>query len=134
MRKEQKILKQSRTVAVVGASPDISRHSNAVAAYLMATGFRVIPVNPNTAEVLGLKSYPDLKSIPEPVDIVNVFRASEYTPEVAEEAVAIGAKVLWLQQGVVNETAADIAMRGGLEVIMNRCIARAHAAMTGVAH
>jgi predicted CoA-binding protein len=68
------------------------------------------------------------------VDIVNVFRASEHTPEIAEDAVAIGARVLWLQQGVVNETAADIAMRGGLEVIMDRCIARAHAAMTGLSH
>ncbi|ADJ25653.1 CoA-binding domain protein [Dehalogenimonas lykanthroporepellens BL-DC-9] len=134
MRREQKILKEAHTVAVVGASPDISRHSNAVTAYLMAAGFRVIPVNPNVDTVLGQKTYPDLASIPEKVDIVNVFRASEYTPGVAEEAVAIGARVLWLQQGIVNDEAADIAMQGGLEVIMDRCIARAHAAMNGVAH
>ena len=134
MRREQKILQEARTVAVVGASPDISRHSNAVTAYLMAAGYRVIPVNPNTEEVLGLKSYPDLKSIPDPVDIVNVFRSPEHAPGIAEEAVAIGARVVWLQEGVVNEAAADIALRAGMEVIMDRCVARAHALMTRRVH
>ena len=134
MRREQKILKNAHTIAVVGASPDISRHSNAVTAYLMAAGFHVIPVNPNADMVLGQKTYPDLASIPEKVDIVNVFRAAEHAPGIAREAADIGAKVLWLQKDVVSDEAADIAMQSGLEVIMDRCIARAHAAMTGVAH
>ncbi|MBB6730259.1 CoA-binding protein [Cohnella zeiphila] len=118
----KKILQQTRTVAVVGLSEDPSKTSHMVSQAMQAKGYRIIPVNPKADRILGETCYPSLKDIPEPVDIVNVFRRPEHTPPIAEEAVAIGAKVLWLQLGIVNEEAADIAAKGGLTVIMDRCI------------
>src|SRR5690554_2378083 len=93
------ILRSARTVAVVGLSPDPSRPSHTVASYLKRQGYRIIPVNPTVSEVLGEKSYPDLRSVPEPVDVVDVFRRPEYVPQIVEEAIAIGARALWLQEG-----------------------------------
>ncbi|WP_424765906.1 CoA-binding protein [Paenibacillus sp. sgz302251] len=116
------ILQNSATVAVVGLSDNPERVSYAVSEAMQAKGYTIIPVNPNAEMILGQKSYASLKDIPVPVDIVNVFRRSEHTPSVAEEAVAIGAKTLWLQLGIANEEAAEIASKGGLQVIMDRCI------------
>lgn len=116
------ILERSTTVAVVGLSDNPERVSYMVSEAMQAKGYTIIPVNPNADTILGQKSYASLKDIPEPVDIVNVFRRSEHTPPAAEEAVAIGAKTFWLQLGIANEEAAAIAAAGGLEVIMDRCI------------
>lgn len=116
------ILQNSTTVAVVGLSDNPERVSYMVSEAMQAKGYTIIPVNPNADTILGQKSYASLKDIPVQVDIVNVFRRSEHTPPVAEEAVAIGAKTLWLQLGIANEEAADIAVQGGLQVIMDRCI------------
>jgi len=116
------ILEKSTTVAVVGLSDNPERVSYMVSEAMQAKGYTIIPVNPNAETILGQKSYASLKDIPVPVDIVNVFRRSEHTPPVAEEAVAIGAKTFWLQLGIANEEAAAIAAAGGLEVIMDRCI------------
>lgn len=117
------ILEHAGNIAVVGLSDKSDRTSYMVAAALQQKGYRIIPVNPAVQdEILGEKVYASLSDIPEPIDIVNVFRRSEHTPEVAREAVQIGAKVLWLQQGIVNEEAASIAAEGGLVAIMDRCI------------
>ncbi|MCF2936861.1 CoA-binding protein [Paenibacillus alkaliterrae] len=116
------ILQNSTTVAVVGLSDNPERVSYMVSEAMQAKGYTIIPVNPNAETILGQKSYASLKDIPEPIDIVNVFRRSEHTPPVAEEAVAIGAKTLWLQLGIANEEAAAVAAEGGLHVIMDRCI------------
>lgn len=116
------ILESARNIAVVGLSDNPERTSHMVAEAMQQRGYRIIPVNPNADTILGEKSYATLSDIPEPVDIVNVFRRSEHTPEVAEEAVKIGAKVLWLQLGIASDEAARIAGQGGLEVIMDRCI------------
>lgn len=117
------ILEQAGNIAVVGLSDKPERTSHMVSAAMQARGYRIIPVNPNVqGEILGETCYPSLKDIPEPVDIVNVFRRSEETPPVARQAVEIGARVLWLQQGIINEEAAAIAAEGGLTVIMDRCI------------
>jgi uncharacterized protein len=116
------ILQNSTTVAVVGLSDNPERVSYMVSEAMQAKGYTIIPVNPNADTILGQKSYASLKDIPVQVDIVNVFRRSEHTPPVAEEAVAIGAKTLWLQLGIASEEAADIAVQGGLQVIMDRCI------------
>ncbi len=113
----RQLLTDSRTIAVVGISTDSRKDSHMVAAYLKKNGYRIIPVNPGADEVLGEKSYPDLRSIPEPVDMVDVFRRPEFLPEIAEQAVAIHAKVLWMQTGISNEEAARIAKQGGLAVI-----------------
>lgn len=118
----KQMLLDARTIAVVGLSDNPDRISYGVSKAMQDKGYRIIPVNPNAQQVLGETSYPSLRDVPEPVDIVNVFRRSEYVVPVAEEAVLIGAKVFWLQQGIVNEEAADIAVRGGLAVVMDRCI------------
>jgi predicted CoA-binding protein len=118
----KRILEESNTIAVVGLSDNPERTSYMVSEAMKAKGYRIIPVNPNADFILGEKSYPTLADIPEKVDIVNVFRRSEHTPPVAEEAVAIGAKAIWLQLGVYNDEAAEIAQRGGLKVVMDRCI------------
>jgi len=131
---EEEIFKKYHTIAVVGASPDPERHSNAVMGYLKDNGYRVIPVNPTVEKVLGLKSYPDLRSVPGKIDIVDVFRAPDRVMPTVEEAIAVGAKVLWLQEGVINEAAAAKARQAGLVVVMDRCIAKAHAAIAGKKH
>lgn len=118
----KEILNNSGTIAVVGLSDNPERVSYMVSEAMQKKGYAIIPVNPNAETILGQKSYASLKDIPVPVDIVNVFRRSEHTPPVAEEAVAIGAKTLWLQLGVQHEDAASIARKGGLNVIMDRCI------------
>ncbi|WP_019636093.1 CoA-binding protein [Paenibacillus fonticola] len=119
----KQVLENAGNIAVVGLSDKADRTSYMVAAAMQSNGYRIIPVNPAASgRILGEAVYASLGDIPEPVDIVNVFRRSEYTPEVAREAVAIGAKVLWLQQGIVSEEAAQIAAQGGMTVIMDRCI------------
>jgi predicted CoA-binding protein len=116
------LLDSARTIAMVGASSRPERPSHGIFQKLLAHGYRVIPVNPNETEVLGQKAYASLKDVPEQIDIVDVFRRPEHTPAIAEDAVAIGAKTLWLQSGISNETAAELATRGGLSVVMDSCI------------
>ncbi len=120
------ILSSSRVVAVVGLSPKPDRPSYRVASYLKNNGYRIIPVNPGVGEVLGETSYPDLHSIPEPVDVVDIFRRSEEAPAIVAEAIAIGAKVVWMQEGIVNEPAAAQAREAGLRVVMDRCMLKEH--------
>jgi predicted CoA-binding protein len=120
------ILSAARTIAVVGLSGKRYRPSYGVAEYMKSVGYRIIPVNPQETEVLGEKCYPDLESIPEPVDIVDIFRRSEFVPEVVESAIRIGAKAVWMQEGVVHEEAARRAEAAGLEVVMDRCILKDH--------
>ena len=116
------ILQNCRFIAVVGLSPKESRPSNEVAVYLQQNGYTVIPVNPGQTEILGQTCYPDLQSIPTPVDVVNIFRRSELVEPVVADAIQIKAGVVWMQQGIVNERAADMARKAGLTVIMDRCI------------
>ena len=116
------ILKSSKVIAMIGASPNSDKPSHGIMRQLLAKGYNVIPVNPNETTILGRPAVASLHDIKEPVDIVNVFRRPEHTPEIAKEAVAIGAKVLWLQSGIINEEAAAIAKAGGLTVIMDACI------------
>jgi predicted CoA-binding protein len=127
----RRILKTNHTIAVVGLSADWYRPSYFAAKYMQEHGFRIIPVNPKYDEILGEKCYPNLKAIPEPVDIVDVFRKPDDCVPIAQDAVAIGAKVLWLQLGVVNEEAAHIAQTGGLEVVMDRCVKIEYARLFG---
>lgn len=118
----KEILQASTNIAVVGLSDKPDRVSYMVSEAMQKKGYRIIPVNPAAETILGEKCYATLKDIPELVDIVNVFRRPEHTPPIAEEAVAIGAKTLWLQLGIANDDAAKIAFDGGLQVIMDRCI------------
>jgi predicted CoA-binding protein len=120
------ILRQARTIAVVGLSGKPWRPSYGVAEYLQRAGYRIIPVNPNESEVLGEKAYASLEAIPERVDIVNVFRRSEFVPEIVEAAIRIGARVVWLQEGVRHDEAAEKARQAGLDVIQDRCILKEH--------
>jgi predicted CoA-binding protein len=117
------ILESARTIAVVGASSKPDRPSYGVFARLQRAGYRVIPVNPHETEVHGERAVPTLADVPVPIDIVDVFRRAEETPRVAEDAVRVKAKVLWLQLGIVNEQAETIAREGGLDVVMDACIA-----------
>ncbi len=123
------ILKNSRTIAVVGLSGSPMRVSNGVSAYMQRSGYRIIPVNPQETEVLGERSYGRLEDVPEKIDIVNVFRRPEFTPEIVESAIKVGAKVVWMQEGVVNEAAAARAREAGLEVVMDKCILKEHRKM-----
>ncbi|MDK9690140.1 CoA-binding protein [Azospira sp.] len=127
----RQVLKENRTIAVVGLSADWNRPSYFAAKYMQERGYRIIPVNPKYPEILGEKCYPDLKSIPEKVDIVDVFRKPEDCVPIAREAVAIGAKVLWLQLGVINEEARQIAEAAGLTVIEDRCVKIEYARLFG---
>jgi hypothetical protein len=120
------ILRSYRTIAVVGLSNRRFRPSYGVAEYMQKAGYRIIPVNPRESQVLGEKCYPDLNSIPEPVDIVDIFRRSEFVPEIVEAAIRKGAKVIWMQEDVVHEEAAKRAEEAGLTVIMDRCILKDH--------
>lgn len=130
----QRILRESRTIAIVGLSTDPQRASWFVASYLKKEGYRVIPVNPKAGRILGEKAYPDLRSIPEPVDLVDVFRPSADCLAVAEQAVAIRAKALWLQLRIINLEAAEIAARAGLAVVMDRCVKMEHGRYSGRLH
>ena len=130
----QRVLREARTVAVVGLSGNPLRASNFVGFYLQRHGYRVIPVNPREPEILGERSYASLRDVPVPVDIVDVFRAPAALPEIARDAVAIGAKCLWCQFTVINEEGAHIAEQGGLDVVMDRCLKVEHARYVGRMH
>jgi predicted CoA-binding protein len=130
----RRLLQEAKSVAVVGASSDVLRASHFVAYYLKMHGYRVIPVNPNEREVLGEKAYPSLLDVPEKVDVVNVFRRPAAVPEIAEQAVQIGAKALWLQFHVISPEGAEIARKGGMDVVMDRCMKIEHARFMGRMH
>ncbi len=120
------LLRAGRVIAVVGLSSDEFRPSHGVAAYMQRAGYRIIPVNPNETEVLGEKAYARLEDVPEKIDIVDVFRRSQYVRGVVDSAIKIGAKAIWMQEGVVDEDAAEVARAAGLDVVMDRCILKEH--------
>ena len=126
MKSISEILHSARTIAVVGLSNKRFRPSYGVSEYLKRVGYRIIPVNPLEAEVLGEKSYPDLDSVPMPVDVVDIFRRSEFVPEIVEAAIRNGAKAIWMQEGVIHEQAARRAEAAGLTVVMDHCILKEH--------
>ena len=130
----QRVLYNAKTIAIVGLSPNELRASYFVGYYLKRHGYHVIPVNPREAEILGEKSYKSLLDVPVPVDIVNVFRAPDALPAIAEDAVKIRAGNLWCQFGVINEEGARIAESGGVSVIMDRCLKVEHARFVGRMH
>jgi uncharacterized protein len=130
----QRVLHTARTIAIVGLSKNELRPSYFVGYYLKRHGYRVIPVNPRETEILGEKSYASLLEVPEPVDVVDVFRAPDALPGIAREAVAIGAGTLWCQFGVINAEGAKIAADGGVRVIMDRCLKVEHARYVGRMH
>ena len=119
----KRLLTESKTIAVVGASPKPWRDSGAIAEFLSKKGYSVFPVNPQYQEIMGMKCYPDLKSIPGTIDIVDIFRNPDDVEPVIDEAIAVGAKSVWMQLGVVNQTAAAKAEQAGLDVVMDLCIA-----------
>ena len=122
----EQLLSNASTIAIVGASGNPERASYGIMQKLQSVGYRVIPVNPRETEILGERSYPSLLEVPEPIDIVDVFRRSEDTPPIADEAVKVGAKALWLQSGIANTEAATRAKAGGLTVVMDACLATLH--------
>jgi len=126
MSVEEEILNSSRVVAVVGLSPNPDRPSYRVASYLKEQGYRIIPVNPTAKEILDEVSYPGLTSIPDTVDVVDIFRRSEEVPAIVEDAIKIGSKAVWMQEGVVNEEAAARARKAGLLVVMDKCMFKEH--------
>jgi len=121
------MLERSKTLAVVGLSSKPTRASNGVAAYMQAHGYRIIPVNPYETSVLGEKAYPRLEAVPETVDMVVVFRRSEHVPKIVESAIRLGAKAVWMQEGVRHEAAARRARSAGLEVVQDHCVLKEHA-------
>ena len=121
------LLRQVHTVAVVGLSPKPNRPSHSVAAWLQRTGYRVVPVRPALDEVLGERAWPDLASVPDPIDLVDVFRVPEHVDSIVDSCIARGIKALWLQEGVVNPAAAERARAAGITVVMDRCILKEHA-------
>src|SRR5262249_51204232 len=126
MSRISEVLETARTIAVVGLSGKRYRPSYGVAEYMRRAGYRIIPVNPNEEEVLGERAWPDLDSVPERVDIVNIFRRSECVPAIVEAAIRKGVKAVWMQEGVYHEAAARRAREAGLEVVMDRCILKDH--------
>ena len=124
-------LRESKTIAVVGMSPRPNRPSHYVAKYLMEQGYKVIPVNPAVEEVLGMKSYPDIVSIPERVDMVDIFRRSSQVTPVVEDAIEAGAQFIWMQDGIINEEAAAKARAAGMSVVMDNCPLREHSRLYG---
>ena len=124
----EEILKEYKTIAVVGLSSQKWRASYSVSEYMQSVGYRIIPVNPNETEVLGEKAYPSLDDVPEPFEIVDIFRRPEYVPDIVEAAIRRNARVIWMQLGVANEAAAAGARAAGLEVVMDRCILQDHMA------
>ena len=125
----RQLLTSASTIAMVGASSNPDRPSNGIMRKLLSAGYRVIPVNPNETSVLGERAYASLADVPEPIDIVDVFRRAEFTPAIADEAVKIGAKALWLQSGVVNDEAAAKAEAGGVMAVMDVCIGVMHSVL-----
>jgi predicted CoA-binding protein len=126
MKQLSEILHNSHTIAVVGLSGKRFRPSYGVAEYMQRAGYRIIPVNPRESQVLGETSYPDLDSIPDSVDIVDIFRRAEFVPEIVDAAIRKGAKAIWMQEGVIHEDAARRATDAGLTVVMDRCILKDH--------
>lgn len=122
----RRILDECRTIAVVGLSSDPSRPSNSVAGYMTRQGYKVIPVNPNETSVLGEKAYPDLFAVPEKIDLVDVFRRPDEAGKAVDEAIAVGAKAVWMQEGVIDSAAAQRALDAGLMVVMDRCWLKEH--------
>ncbi len=127
----RRILSENNTVAIVGLSDKWHRPSYFVGKYLLDHGYNVIPVNPNSDEILGMKSYPDLASIPDPVDIVDLFQRAETTPGYSQQAIDIGAKVVWLQLGLENDEAKQITEKAGLEYVQNKCVKIEHGRIFG---
>jgi predicted CoA-binding protein len=125
------LLRGVRTIAVVGLSNKPERDSYRVAAYLQRAGYRVIPVNPRVAEVLGEKAYARLQDVPEKIDLVDVFRRPEAVPEIVDGAIAVGARGVWMQEGIVHNAAAQKARAAGLQVVMNKCILKEHRRLGG---
>lgn len=121
-----RIFEECRTIAVVGLSSDPWRPSNSVSAYMRRNGYTVIPVNPNETEVFGERAYPDLASVPAKIELVDVFRRSEEAGKAVDEAIAVGAKAVWLQEGVIDSAAAQRALDAGLLVVMDRCWLKEH--------
>jgi predicted CoA-binding protein len=126
MSQISEILAAAHTIAVVGLSHKRFRASHGVAEYLKRAGYRIVPVNPRETEVLGERSYPDLDAVEEAIDIVDIFRRSEFVPEIVEAAIRKGAKLIWMQEGVVHEEAARRAREAGIAVVMDRCILKDH--------
>jgi predicted CoA-binding protein len=126
MKHISEILHSARTIAVVGLSHKRYRPSYGVSEYMQKAGYRIIPVNPRETEVLGERAYPDLESVPESIDIVDIFRRPEFVPDIVEAAIRKGAKVIWMQEGVIHEAAARRAEEAGLAVVMDRCILKDH--------
>ena len=122
----RRILEECRTIAVVGLSSDPSRPSNSVSGYMRRQGYRVIPVNPNETSVFGEKAYPDLAAVPEKIDLVDVFRRWDEAGKAVDEAIAVGARAVWLQEGVIDSAAAQRAEDAGLMVVMDRCWLKEH--------
>src|SRR6478672_5176972 len=128
----KEILEKYKTIAVVGLSSQTWRPSYSVSRYMQSAGYRIIPVNPNEREVLGERAYASLDDVPEPIEIVDIFRRPEYVPDIVEAAIRRQARVIWMQLGVINQAAADRAIAAGLEVVMDRCILVEHCASFNV--
>jgi predicted CoA-binding protein len=124
------LLRSARTIAVVGLSGNRKRPSYGVSEYMQSAGYRIVPVNPQETEVLGERAYPSLEAVPEHIDIVDVFRRSEFVPEIVEAAIRVGAGAVWMQEGVADEAAAEKARAAGLTVVMDRCILKEHRKLT----
>lgn len=129
---EDKILNEYRTVALVGASSNPDRPSYKVLKYLSEHGFKVIPINPNTTEVMGMQCYPDLTAIPIQVEVVDIFRSASDLMPTVDEAIKVGAKVVWMQEGIINEEAANKARQAGLLVVMDKCMRKEHIRLCNV--
>ncbi len=129
--KLREILTSVHNVATVGVSSNEEKPSFGIFAYLKAHGYNMIPVNPSAATIQGLRVYPDLAAVPEKVDVVQIFRKPEDVPPVVEEAIRIGAKVVWMQEGIVNDAAAQRAEAAGLQVVMDRCMMKTHKRLIG---
>ena len=127
----KEILLSTKTIASVGLSSNPNKESYRIASYLKAQGYRVIPVNPTTSEIMGDTSYPDVQSVPEKIDVVQVFRKPEDVPPVVDDAIKAGAKVVWMQEGIVHEEAAEKARQAGLQVVMDTCMRVAHRSLLG---
>ncbi len=127
----KEILLSTRTIASVGLSSNPQKESYGIALYLKQQGYRVIPVNPTTTEIFGEKAYPDLESVPEKIDVVQVFRKPEDVPPIVDSAIKVGAKVVWMQEGIVNEAAAQKARDAGLQVVMDACMRATHRRLIG---